>query len=197
MGTRRMSPCGTSYEDSLNPHRSLCNPRGLVRGHTARCPRSDTISFRRCPTAGPPAGKGPKKQHRPLCTPHQGAPWTRFSVHQTKKGAGPTTAPLGSYASANVPLLAGRRMLQRHPGPILLTAGHTLLNKEHPLNAVINVRVDRIPPLELLPGSPLRHRVVREAGTRSRTPQKRFRMAAGKTARSGRQPPRYGPAVPA
>ena len=65
---------GTRVEDSLKSHRWLCNPRGLVRGHTARCPRLDTISFRHLSTRWPPAGKGPRKQHRPLCTPHQGAP---------------------------------------------------------------------------------------------------------------------------
>ncbi len=63
-------------EPAPRTHRSLCNSRGLVKGQTARCPRLDTHSFRHL-SIGPsaPAGKGPRKQHRPLCTPlHQGAP---------------------------------------------------------------------------------------------------------------------------
>ncbi len=35
----------TGVEDSLTSHHSHCNPRGLVRGHTARWPRLDTHSF--------------------------------------------------------------------------------------------------------------------------------------------------------
>jgi len=62
--------CGTSVEDSFNLHRLLCNSRGLVRGHTTRCPCLDTHSFRHLSTRRPPAGKGAL----PLCTPHQGAP---------------------------------------------------------------------------------------------------------------------------
>ncbi len=53
---------------------SHCSPRGLVRGHSTRCPRLDTHSFRHLSTGWPPAGKGPRKQHRPPCIPHQGAP---------------------------------------------------------------------------------------------------------------------------
>ncbi len=74
-GTQRMSPCGTSVEDSPTPHRLLCNPRGLVRGHTARCPRLGhalllTVSRR----ARPPAGKGRCPLHSP-----PGCPWTRWA----------------------------------------------------------------------------------------------------------------------
>ena len=46
---------------SVRSHRSLCNPRGLVRGHPTRGPRLDTHSFRHLSTAGPPAGKGGTK----------------------------------------------------------------------------------------------------------------------------------------
>ena len=42
---------------ALRTPRSLCNPRGLVRGHTARCPRLDTYSFRQFPTGQASGGQ--------------------------------------------------------------------------------------------------------------------------------------------
>ncbi len=54
---------------ALRTHRLLCNPRGLVRGHTACRPRLNTHSFRYLSTARPPAGKG----RRPLASPTRGS----------------------------------------------------------------------------------------------------------------------------
>ncbi len=63
--------CSARVEDSFSSHRSLCNPRGLVRGHTARCPRLDTCSFRQLPT-----GSGLRRARGilPLASPYSGAP---------------------------------------------------------------------------------------------------------------------------
>jgi hypothetical protein len=55
---------------ALGNPRSVRIPRGLVWGHTAPCPRLDTVSFRHPSTRGPPAGKGAL----PPCIPHQGYP---------------------------------------------------------------------------------------------------------------------------
>ncbi len=82
--------CGTSIEDSFNLHRLLCNSRGLVRGHTTRCPCLDTCSFRYLSTARPPAGKGPEKQHRPSALP-------------TRVPLDPVRSVLGDHQSANAP----------------------------------------------------------------------------------------------
>ena len=70
--------CSTSVEDSPTPHRLLCNPRGMVRGHPARCPRLDTRSFRLIETR---RASGGRRGVAPLHSP-PGCPWTR-SAGQT------------------------------------------------------------------------------------------------------------------
>ncbi len=60
-------------EPALRTPRSLCTPAVLVSGHTARCPRLDTGSFRHLSTAAkPPARRGGP------CTPPGHPPWTRL-----------------------------------------------------------------------------------------------------------------------
>ncbi len=58
----------------LRTHRSLCTPSGLVRGHTARCPRLDTPSFRHLSTA---EASGGQRGVAPLYPP-PGCPLTRL-----------------------------------------------------------------------------------------------------------------------
>ncbi|AMV19926.1 hypothetical protein VT03_18660 [Planctomyces sp. SH-PL14] len=71
---------------------SLCHPRGLMKGHTARCPRLDTCSFRHLSTRGPPAGKGTKKTTQaPLHSP-PGCPWTR-DTHSREVRSGESHFP--------------------------------------------------------------------------------------------------------
>ena len=65
-GTQQMFSSGTSIEDSLTSDHSLCNPRGLVRGHPARCPRLDTCSFRDLSTAKASGGQGGFSPLHPL-----------------------------------------------------------------------------------------------------------------------------------
>ncbi len=60
-------------EPALRTHRSLCNPRGLVRGHPARYPRLGTCSFRHLSTA---EASGGHEGFAPLHPP-PGCPWTR------------------------------------------------------------------------------------------------------------------------
>ncbi len=72
------------------------NPRGLVRGHAARCPRLDTPSFRHLSTARPPAGKGQEKTQAPSALPHQGA-------------LDPVRPVLGDHQLANAPRRISRR----------------------------------------------------------------------------------------
>ncbi len=70
-GKQRTSLCGTGVEDSSARSALAAGWRG---GHAARCPQLGHPSFRHLSTAEPSGGQGPEKQHRPLCTPHQGAP---------------------------------------------------------------------------------------------------------------------------
>ncbi len=69
MGHNGRPLCGTTVEDSLNPHRSLCNPRGLVRGHPACCPRPGHALLQTSPDG---QASGGHEGFRPPALPHQG-----------------------------------------------------------------------------------------------------------------------------
>ncbi len=97
-GTQRTSPLGTGVEDS-----SLAlDPSGLVRGHPARCPRLDTISFRYLSTARPPAGRV-----EPLASPTRGEPLDPGSF-------GPCMGTLVSSSPAESPAGTPEQTPSRH-----------------------------------------------------------------------------------
>ena len=72
-------------------------------------------------------------------------------------GDKPTQHPLFDGSSAS-----GRWMLERQPGAVGIAAGDALLDEVHPLDAIVDVGVDRVVTLERLPGRSLHHVVVGE-----------------------------------
>ena len=75
---------------------------------------------------------------------HQtGGSWGRFWQNQWHTNAAPMRVESLSPRAG---------MLQRQPGPVLMAAGHGLLNEVHPLDPVVDVRIDRVDPLERFAG---------------------------------------------
>ncbi len=116
MRNRRTYRSDRFVEPALRTHCSLCNPRGLVRGHPARYPRSGTCSFRHLSTAESPAGKMAIKTTQAPLPPHQGAPGpgrNARNVPSLKASGNPAPAPnglchLNPIVRYELPVRAGR-----------------------------------------------------------------------------------------
>ncbi len=82
-------------EPALRTHRSHWNPRGLVRGHTTRCPRLDTHSF---PMVSDETASGGQRGVAPLHPPPGASPWTPVGQRHRGNTCWPSGRPTPNRA---------------------------------------------------------------------------------------------------